>query len=334
MVSVCRRLPRYKTDRSGFARVREKLQKLLSILTCIRFIRSEVRVGRCGKLWAGPQNTRYSICWKSLLGSRDFVVATLRPHFERMELANLTWPDVDALDRNTPVVIPVAALEQHGRHMPVFTDSMLLGEIVRRAHQGLEQSILITPLMWLGNSHHHMDFPGTMSAEPRVWIDLLSGLVENFITHGFRRIVVINGHGGNDVPSRQAIFELRQKYRDRAELLMLFATYWSLADPVAADSEFHQNEMGHAGEWETAMILRLAPQLVKDHEGVVEVPFGNPFLPAQRAWVMPDRSESGHIGHPAKATSEKGELLFSLFADGLTKFLQRVIAWDGKSWDG
>lgn len=251
-----------------------------------------------------------------------------------MELAKLSWPEIDALDRKTPVVIPVAALEQHGRHMPVFTDSMLLGEIIRRAHRDVQQHVLLTPLMWLGNSHHHMDFPGTISAEPRVWIDMVSSLVENFITHGFQRIVVINGHGGNDVPSRQAIFELRQKYRDRQELLMLFATYWSLADPVAADPDFHQSEMGHAGEWETAMILRLAPELVKDHQNVAEIPFGNPFLPAQRAWVMPDRSEPGHIGHPALATAEKGELLFSLFSNGLTEFLQRVIAWDGKSWDG
>ena len=133
-----------------------------------------------------------------------------------MELANLTWPDVDALDRDTPVIIPIAALEQHGQHMPLFTDSILTSEIVRRAHESLPEQTLLVPLMWLGNSHHHMDFPGTVSAQPRVWIDLLGGIVDNFITHGFRRIVVINGHGGNDVPGRQATFEIRQRYRDRA----------------------------------------------------------------------------------------------------------------------
>ena len=134
-----------------------------------------------------------------------------------MELARLRWPDVDALDRDTPVIIPVAALEQHGHHMPVFTDSMLLGEVMRRMHETLLNETLLVPLMWLGNSHHHMDFPGTVSAEPRVYLDLVSGLVDNFITHGFRRIVVFNGHGGNDVPGRQATFELRQRYRDRSD---------------------------------------------------------------------------------------------------------------------
>lgn len=251
-----------------------------------------------------------------------------------MELANLTWPDVDSLDRNTPVIIPVAALEQHGRHMPVFTDSMLLGEIVRRAHQQVRDQTLLVPLMWLGNSHHHMDFPGTVSAQPRVWIDLLSGLVDNFVTHGFRRIVVINGHGGNDVPGRQATFEIRQRYRDLRDLLLLFATYWSMANPAASIPDLRQGEMGHACEWETSMILRLTPELVKNHQDVSEVEFGNPFLPAQRAWIMPDRSEPGHIGDPASATPEKGEQLLQLFADGFAQFIQRVTRWNGTSWDG
>ncbi|MDV6032175.1 MAG: creatininase family protein [Phycisphaera sp. RhM] len=251
-----------------------------------------------------------------------------------MELAHLTWPVVDALDRNTPIIVPVAALEQHGRHLPVFTDSMLLGEIVARAHQSFAESTLVAPLMWLGNSHHHMDFPGTLSADPRVYLDLLSGLVDNFIRHGFRRIVILNGHGGNDVPARQVTFELRQRYRDRQDLLLLAATYWHLADPSSQLAGLRQNEMGHACEWETSMILRLAPQLVRNHTTVDEIPFGNPFLPASRAWTMPDRSAPGHVGDAAAATAEKGEQLLQLFADAVVGFIERVAGWDGQSWDG
>lgn len=252
-----------------------------------------------------------------------------------MLLSDLTWPDVDGLDRDIPVVFPIAALEQHGRHMPVFTDSLLLGEVVRRAHEHLSDQILLAPLQWLGNSHHHMDFPGTLSAEPRVYLDLLCGLMENFLSHGFRRIVLINGHGGNDVPGRQATFEVRQKHRSRAEILLLFATYWDLARPTAADIPgLQQTDMGHACEWETSMILRLRPELVRDHQTVATVEPGNPFRPAHRAWIMPDRSEPGHVGRPQAATVEKGELLFSAFAAGLTAMLTRVIHWDGRSWEG
>ncbi|MFO1096413.1 MAG: creatininase family protein, partial [Planctomycetaceae bacterium] len=107
----------------------------------------------------------------------------------RMLLAELTWPQVDALDRHIPVVIPVAALEQHGHHMPVFTDSLLCGEVIRRVSERLKERVLFTPLMWLGNSHHHMDYKGTISASPRVYLDLLLDLAEDMLTHGFKRLM-------------------------------------------------------------------------------------------------------------------------------------------------
>ena len=93
-----------------------------------------------------------------------------------MHLTDLKWPDVAALDKDTPVLIPVAALEQHGRHMPLFTDSLLLGEVVRRTHEALADRILLAPLMWLGNSEHHLDFAGTLTAAPRTYLDVLENL--------------------------------------------------------------------------------------------------------------------------------------------------------------
>ena len=252
-----------------------------------------------------------------------------------MLLQNLTWPDVAALSRDTPIIFPVAALEQHGRHMPVFTDSLLMGEIARRAELALGDRALFAPLQWLGNSHHHMDFPGTLSAEPRLYLDLLCGLLENFIHHGFKRLFILNGHGGNDVPGKQAVFETRQRHRDRKDLLLLFATYWHLnVDAGNSHPGLHQKEMGHACEWETSMVLRLDPTLVKNHKTVPAQPFGNSFEPASRAWTMTDRSEHGHVGDPRDATPEKGEALFQGFTQGTVKMIERVIAWDGSSWEG
>ncbi len=252
-----------------------------------------------------------------------------------MNLADLKWADIAVLDRNTPVVFPVAALEQHGHHLPLFTDSLLLGEVVRRAAALVDGPVVIAPLTWLGNSDHHMDFPGTLSAAPRVYLDLLSGLAENFLAHGFKRIVFLNGHGGNDVPGKQALFEVRQRHRNRRDLLLLFATYWHLA-PKAKDCfpGLAQHEMGHACEWETSMILRLAPQLVGPISGLDPVPFGTAFEPAFRAWITKDRTVPGHIGSPHLASAEKGEALFAAFGDAAGRLLQRVLAWDGTSWNG
>jgi creatinine amidohydrolase len=250
-----------------------------------------------------------------------------------MDLTDLTWPQVAALSKDTPVVIPIAALEQHGHHLPVFTDSMLLGEIVRRVKEKLADRVLFAPLMWLGNSEHHLEFAGTLSAAPRTYLNLLNDLAENFLHHGFRRIVFINGHGGNDVPGRQAVFELRQRHRNRDDLLLLMATYWSLgAKPWESNSELAQREMGHACEWETSMILRLAPNLVGEYRAAKPIGQESPFAPAMRGWITRDRTAVGHIGLPHLATAEKGEHLFTQFATDVIALLERVVRWDGKSW--
>jgi creatinine amidohydrolase len=243
-----------------------------------------------------------------------------------MLLSELKWSDVQALSRDTPIVIPIAALEQHGRHMPLFTDSLLLGEVMRRVMERLKGRVLFTPLFWLGNSEHHLDFPGTMTASPRAYLDVLKDMVENFLVHGFRRIVLVNGHGGNIVPASQAMFEVRQKYRERRDLALLSTTYWTLgAKPQQADKSLVQDRMGHACEWETSMMLRIRPELVGDYKAAKEVPQTDPYEPANRGWITKDRSDVGHIGQPAHATAEKGELLFSLFADDVMRYLEGLV---------
>jgi creatinine amidohydrolase len=252
-----------------------------------------------------------------------------------VKLADLNWPAIAALSRDIPVVFPVGAIEQHGRHLPLFTDSLLLGEIVRRAAERIGDRAVFAPLLWLGNSDHHLDFPGTLSAPPRLYLDLLGGLLENFIQHGFHRLVIINGHGGNDVPGRQTVFEVRQRHRHSNDLLLLFATYWQLgAKPWESEPSLRQRQMGHACEWETSMILRIAPKLVGMFDKLDPVPFDDAFAPASRGWITKDLTTPGHIGDPRSATPDKGEVLFRAFTDDVVALLERVLDWDGKSWNG
>jgi creatinine amidohydrolase len=252
-----------------------------------------------------------------------------------VQLQEMNWPSVASAAGDHPLVLPIAAVEQHGRHLPVFTDSMLLGEVVRRAAAGLGENVVWAPLLWLGNSHHHLDFAGTLSAAPRTYLDLLGDLIDNMVAHGFRRIVFLNGHGGNIVPASQAVFEARQRYRDRDDLLLLAATYWLLgSQPNTTSPGFVQDIMGHACEWETSMILALAPHLVGDLRSIEPVPHSNFFEPAARGWLTQDRSAAGHIGDPRQASAEKGETLFRLFSADVAAFLERVAAWDGRTWYG
>jgi creatinine amidohydrolase len=247
----------------------------------------------------------------------------------------LSSAQIDRLDRDIPVVVPIAAIEQHGDHLPVWTDSLLLGEIVERVSRVLHDRVLFAPLMWLGNSDHHMDFAGTLSASPRMYLDLLKGLVTNLIHHGFRRIVLLNGHGGNDVPGKQAIFEVRQEFRARKDLLLALATYWGLgSESRVISADLQQRDMGHACEWETSMVLAINSELVGNYRDAPVIEPGNAFRPASRAWITKDRSTIGHIGWPHLASIEKGRLLLDTFSMDVQQWLQRVIAWDGNSWNG
>ncbi len=255
-----------------------------------------------------------------------------------MHLAEMTWPEVQSRLPDTPVVLPVAALEQHGLHMPLATDALLLTEVVRRAEARLRDRVIFAPVQWLGNSHHHLEYPGTLSAGPRTYLDLLRDLLENLLHHGFRRILILNGHGGNITPLKQAIFETRQRYRARTDLLLLGASYWDFHDPQAIGQGFVQNAVGHACEWETSMMLAIRPDLVRPFESLRRMDTGYSFEPAYRGWITCERKPAdsdapGHLGDPSHASRDKGETLFTAFSDGVVTFLQRVLAWDGTSWE-
>jgi creatinine amidohydrolase len=255
-----------------------------------------------------------------------------------MNLAELTHPEIARLIPHTPVVVPVAAMEQHGVHLPLATDSMLLGEVVRRVEPRLHAEVLFAPLLWLGNSHHHLEYAGTLSAAPRTYLDLVSDLLDNLLGHGFRRILFLNGHGGNITPGRQAIFETRQKHRARTDLLLLFASYWDFARPEQGRGDLVQSAVGHACEWETSMMLAIRPDLVKPFAALEPRDVGYGFEPAYRGWITQERrprggDAPGHLGDPARASAEKGEYLLGCYADGVEAFLRRVVAWDGHSWE-
>jgi creatinine amidohydrolase len=145
-------------------------------------------------------------------------------------------------------------------------------------------------------------------------------------------VVLLNGHGGNIVPAQQAVFEARQRYRLRHDVLFLAATYWLLdSKPDQVDPTLVQTQMGHACEWETSMILQLAPRLVGDLSQIEPVSSAMPFEPAAQGWITKERSDPGHIGDPRRASAQKGEALFHRFSRDVVTFLERVIAWDGRS---
>lgn len=132
-------------------------------------------------------------------------------------------------------------------------------------------------------------------------------MAENFLFNGFRRILILNGHGGNTFRPNRRSSNCGRSTRDRDDLCLITTTYWTLGgQPHQVDSQIKQQQMGHACEWETSMMLRIHPHLVGDLSKTRPVGFGTGFAPAHRAWITKDRTEPGHIGDPRQATAEKG----------------------------
>ena len=221
-------------------------------------------------------------------------------------------------------VLGIGAIEQHSHHLPVATDWTAVMEISRRVAQELDAWLL--PALPFSMSECHGPMDGTVWIKPATLAAVLRDVARSLRSQGVRRLLLLNGHGGNIVPLQQALFELKQDRRTPRDLMLLSLTYWDAAgSPEGKIAGLVQKQMGHACEWETSMVLRLNPNLVAGPvKDVPEVPQGHGFAPGYRAWVMPDRSEPGHIGHPSSATAEKGEALFAHFATGVAAYLDRV----------
>ena len=134
------------------------------------------------------------------------------------------------------------------------------------------------------------------------------------------------------MPAQQAVFEARQRYRERDDLLLLAATYWLLGGkPDAVDPTIAQKQMGHACEWETSMILHLAPNLVGDLSTIEPVSPAMPFEPADAGLDHQGTHRARSHRRPPARDRSQGQTLFRVFSHDVVTFLERVIAWDGRS---
>src|SRR4051794_40778254 len=100
-----------------------------------------------------------------------------------MKYGELKWPDIERMDKaHKVVVVPLGSLEQHGHHLPLLTDSLIGGALADRVEAALPETVLLLPMQWLGSSHHHLKFPGTLSLPSPLYIDLVTALCECLLT--------------------------------------------------------------------------------------------------------------------------------------------------------
>jgi creatinine amidohydrolase len=154
--------------------------------------------------------------------------------------------------------------------------------------------------------------------------------MECLIGNGFRRIVLLNGHGGNSTPGQAALYEVRMRHREERDLWLVFATWFSLAAPeIAAIPELVQKRVSHASELETSMVLRLRPELV-DLDAARGTGDGSSSRRAARVSAprpFDQSTQTGALGHPERATPEKGESILSAAAQVVVEAVREVAGW-------
>lgn len=159
------------------------------------------------------------------------------------------------------VIIPLGSTEQHGPHLPVGTDSMIVTDVAERAAAIASETIpvVVLPTQRFGFAHHHLSFGGTVSIDQQNYSQVLTSIGQSLATDGFTRIVFINGHGGNVNSMQQAIDRLA--YECDLNVQVGGTSYWTCAADVLSGLETGPTP-GHAGSFETSCMLALHPQLV------------------------------------------------------------------------
>jgi len=226
-------------------------------------------------------------------------------------------------------VVPLAATEQHGPHLPVFTDSLICEFIAQEAgaRAAARVPLLIGPVLTIGCSQHHLAFGGTLSFTSSTYLMMLRDLGESLVADGFRKIIFLNGHGGNDPIMHQTANDLAVRH----PIWTASASYWSVAGEALRSIGADEVGMvpGHAGGFETSAILALRPELVRS-ECIEAAHAGRPWINAGPPGAFIGRhgeltGVDGYTDSAASASAEKGRLYLDTIVSAVEHWLVRTV---------
>ncbi|MEQ9001162.1 MAG: creatininase family protein [Coleofasciculus sp. B1-GNL1-01] len=245
----------------------------------------------------------------------------------------LTWADIQTmLDKENVVIIqPVGAIEQHGHHLPLVVDSAIGVGVLGKALAQLEPDIpaYALPNLFYGKSNEHWHFPGTITLSAQTLLAVLMEVADSIYRAGFRKLVLMNSHGGQPQIMEIAARDIHQKYGD----FLVFPLFtWRVPNVAKELISAKELELGiHAGDAETSLMLSLLPEQVKMERAVAEYPQGLPEdsllsmegkLPF--AWLTRELSQSGTLGDPTPATKEKGDRILESLVSGWVRVIQDI----------
>ncbi len=255
-----------------------------------------------------------------------------------MLLENLTWLEVKRLKlAGQIVVLPLGSFEQHGHHLPFTTDTDIVTAVARGVELKRAKKVLCLPTLWPGHSTHHLAFPGTLSVSQMPYIQLVIELCRSTAKMGARKVFLLNGHGGNDVPVRAALREVKSEFPN---IKFVFASYWTLAaNTLQRIRESAPGGLGHACEMETSIMLHLKPDSVRlslakrdgpkhtDKYRKADMQYGRPVYFVNE---FDEVTLTGAIGHPDLATAKKGKAFLDGIIQDVTEFVDEFSKWPAK----
>lgn len=246
----------------------------------------------------------------------------------------MSWPEIKQIVKEGRVaVIPVGSTEQHGPHLPTMTDAFICFEICRRSAERVPNEAVVLPPVSYGYNEHHFDFPATIHIDFKPWIDFVLCICKSLAYHGFRRILIVNGHGSNtalaEIVARRTTIE--------TDAICASFSYFNLAWDKLKD--ILEGECGHAGDLETSLMLYLKPELVNMSEAERDWNYPKSryirwgWSPEYESFAvaggkvqfmdwMSRVSKTGVLGDPTKATGEKGEKMLDIFVEELANFIK------------
>lgn len=249
-----------------------------------------------------------------------------------MLLYGMTWEEVARLDRSLVVIVPFGAVEQHSFHLPMGTDSVLIDAIAQRLERQTSERVCVLPVTWLGCSHHHMDFAGSLTAATDTFIQVGEQIVNSMFKHGFYRFILLNGHGGN--VNKISLMAENLSYQHGSKLKVVGITYWHLiTQEIKAIRETPLGGMGHACELETSLMLASHPELVRLDRMEADGHFGDSEFDRKDMFAagavvvarqFKDLSRHGGIGDPISASREKGERIFDAVVGKLRQIVEEI----------
>ncbi|WLR49678.1 creatininase family protein [Bacillus tianshenii] len=249
----------------------------------------------------------------------------------------MTWPEVkEAVKDERVAIVPVAMIEEHGYHLPVDTDVVLANEVCMRAAKKIPEQVVVVPTINHGYAPHQMDFPGVISISSKTFINYVVDVCNSLAHQGFKRIILLNGHGSNVSLLHVATRQVMLAYED---VMCVSLSHWDLQPVIDLVEKIRESEnpggINHAGELETSMYLAINEDLVQMDKAVRDL---DKYKMSKYFWLdlvgkgegriahmMPYWSmisETGVLGDARPSTKEKGEKILQAAEDGFVEFIE------------